>query len=154
MHHCHWWDSFWLCLVSSMAWGNIIPTWFIPVYGCQILCLTSRSKYNHQVGIFLASGGKLENKVFKLLIGGSTAMLVVCRKIKFMNKHAHFRLQRWISEYSFRELPIDMHVSKVYNVPHIENVCVKVIFIWNDLYETITYTLDFFHGLVYTDNRS
>ena len=26
-----------------------------------------------QVGIFLASGGKLENKVFKLLIGGSTA---------------------------------------------------------------------------------
>jgi hypothetical protein len=29
--------------------------------------------YNHQVGIFLASGGKLENKVFKLLIGGSTA---------------------------------------------------------------------------------
>lgn len=78
----------------------------------------------------MASGGKLENKVFKLLIGGvPQAMLVVCRKIKFMNKHAHFRLQRWISEYSFRELPLDMHVSKVYNVPHIENVCVKVIFI-------------------------
>ena len=77
----------------------------------------------------MASGGKLENKVFKLLIGGSTASDVVCRKIKFMNKHAHFRLQRWISEYSFRELPIDMHVSKVYNIPHIENVCEKIIFI-------------------------
>lgn len=64
-----------------------------------------------------------------LLVAVPQAMLVVCRKIKFMNKHTHFRLQRWISEYSFRELPLDMHVSKVYNVPHIENVCVKVIFI-------------------------
>ena len=74
----------------------------------------------------MASGGKLENKVFKLLIGGSTASDACSMQ---EDKHAHFQLQRWISEYSFRELPLDMHVSKVYNVPHIENVCVKVIFI-------------------------
>ena len=45
-----------------------------------------------------------------LLVAVPQAMLVVCRKIKFMNKHAHFQLQRWISEYSFRELPLENYL--------------------------------------------